>query len=142
MMRPVHWLGFLIIMGVGFVVVMVLIVWGIPANERRLAARAQMESVVRAGMDWPPDEQSASERDAIWGGTMAPAEFPQDDASEEWEGRLEDSYDRWAAFTDEELAELENALDAVEARAAGTPTGAESLADEISAEIAQRAEDA
>ena len=73
---------------------------------------------------------------------MAPAEFPQDDASEEWEGRLEDSYDRWAAFTDEELAELENALDAVEARAAGTPTGAESLADEISAEIAQRAEDA
>jgi hypothetical protein len=136
-----HWLGFLIIMGVGFVVVMGLIVWGIPANERRLAARAQMDSVVRAGMDWPPDEPSASARDAFWGGTIEPAEFPRDDAGEEQEGLLEDWYDRWAAFTDEELAELKGALDAVDARAPAPPTGVESLADEIGTEIAQRAED-
>jgi hypothetical protein len=136
-----HWLGFLIIMGVGLVVVMALIVWGIPANERRLAARAQMDSVVRAGMDWPPDEPSASPRDAFWGGTIEPAEFPRDAAGEEREGLLEDGYDRWAAFTDEELAELKGALDVVDARSPAPPTGVESLADEIGTEIAQRAED-
>jgi len=133
-----HWLGFLIIIGIGFVVLMVLIVWGIPANERRLAARAQRESFERAGIDWPPDEPSGSARDAFWDGTSEPAEFAPDDAGEEEDGLLEDGYDRWAAFTDEELAELKAALDAVGARA---PAGVESLADEIGAEVAQRAAD-
>jgi hypothetical protein len=137
-----RWLGFLIIVGVGLVVVMGLVVWGIPANERRLAARAEMDSVVRAGMDWPPDEPSASARDAFWGGAIEPAEFPPDDAGEEPDGLLEDGYDRWAAFTDEELAELKRALDAVNARTPAPPTGVESLADEIGTEITQRAADA
>jgi hypothetical protein len=134
-----HWLGFLVIMGVGVVVVVLLIVWGIPANERRLAARGEMDSAMRAELGLRPDDESASARDSFWGTTMEPGEYPSDDVSEEGEEGLDDGYDRWAAFTDEELAALEGALKAGGARASA---GVESLAEEIGTEIAQRSEDA